>query len=71
MGKTICPFCKSKHNSLRGDGCCYCEYTGLISYGDGLRLRTKEESENHNPEVSLFDLERNRASNRDPNFKPF
>lgn len=69
--KAICPFCKSKHNLLRGEGCCYCEYTGLIPVGEGKVLRTVEEAQNHDPEVSLLDVQLNRSNGRPDNYKPF
>lgn len=69
--KAICPFCKSKHSTWKGEGCCYCEYTGLIPIGEGKVLRTVQEAENHDPEISLHDVMNNRISGRPDNYKPF
>lgn len=67
----ICPFCKSKHSVIKGDGCCYCEYTGMVAVGEDCKFKTAEDAENHDPEVSLVDRQLNIDAGKDPNFKPW
>jgi hypothetical protein len=69
--RAICPFCKHDNIAIRGDGCCYCDHTGLIPVGEGRVLRTVEEALNHDPEISLHDLRINRAKGRPDNYKPW
>lgn len=47
--KTKCPFCV-------GDGCCNCDHSGFVPYGEGMIFKTKEEADNHDPTISLHDL---------------
>lgn len=49
--KAKCPFCN-------GDGCCNCDHSGFVQYGEGMIFKTKDEAENHDPTISLHDLEK-------------
>lgn len=63
MKKVACPFCKQKEDSKRGDGCCNCEHTGMVPFGEDCHFKTEEEAINHDPEVSYWDLKYRRLNN--------
>jgi hypothetical protein len=54
--KAPCPFCKENKFSIRGEGCCNCEHTGLVPYGEAFIFRNEAEAINHDPGTSYFDL---------------
>lgn len=68
--KVKCPYC-SDEKSIRGEGCCYCDHSGLVQVGDDFMFKTEEEALNHDPEISFIDLEINRKKGRPLNWKPF
>jgi len=69
--KVACPFCKQNDKSVRGDGCCNCDHTGLVPYGEDHNFKTKDEALNHDPEIPYIDLKFNRLHKLPLNYKPF
>jgi len=52
--KVTCPFCE-------GTGCCNCEYSGKVPYGEGCIFASESEAINHDPGISYFDLKLSKA----------
>jgi len=69
--KVACPFCKPNDTAKRGEGCCNCDYEGIVPIGETFAFKTEEEAINHNSEISYIDLRINRAQKRDLNYKPW
>lgn len=69
--KVPCPFCKPNDKAIRGDGCCNCDHSGLVPYGEDHIFKSEDEALNHDPEISYFDLKDNRAKGLPNNYKPF
>lgn len=68
--KVACPFCKRNQHSLRGEGCCNCDHTGFVPFGESHNFKTENEAINHDPEISYYDLKYNRLNNLPINYKP-
>lgn len=71
MDKVACPFCKSSETDKQGEGCCNCDYTGLVPVGENCNFKTVEEALNHNPGLSYWDLKYNREYGLPLNYDPF
>lgn len=69
--KIACPFCKHSAEEKRGEGCCNCDHTGLVPFGEDHIFKSEDEALKHDPEVSYFDLRYNRKQGLPNNFKPF
>lgn len=69
--KVACPFCKRNAEALRGEGCCNCDYTGVVPIGENCNFKTESEAVNHDPEIPYRDLKINRREGRALNYKPF
>ena len=48
--KVMCPFCD-------GDGCCNCDHSGHVPIGEGCVFKSVDEARNHDPGISIHDLQ--------------
>lgn len=70
MKKVKCPFCSNPNEKI-GTGCCNCDHTGLVPFGEDHNFKTESEALNHDPEISYLDLKINRMNGYGLNYKPF
>lgn len=53
MNKVTCPFCKRFETDKRGEGCCKCDYTGLVPVGENCNFKTEEEALKHDDKFPI------------------
>lgn len=61
-----CPFCTSVNRALRGDGCCFCDHTGMIPEVEHRRILDDDaENDEEYPFLSDIDLKAGRQILKD------
>lgn len=71
MANAACPFCRASDNSIRGEGCCNCEYSGLVPIGQSFNFKTEEEAKTFKGDISYRDIKDNRINGRPFDYNPF
>lgn len=52
-----CLFCKPDDQAFRGDGCCFCDYSGLIPFEENQRFLDPNMPNNEQPYPHYSDID--------------